>query len=69
MPLKEREVERAQTLVEEALSAFPPGLPSIALVDHLRRWGYAPDEGSTLLERLQEEGRIGVERGRYVLRR
>lgn len=63
-----RRTERAQALLEETLSSYPSGLPGIALVDRLERWGYPEDEGLAVLQRLQEEGRLRVDRGRFLLR-
>lgn len=62
-----RRVERAQALLEETLSGYPAGLPTIALVDRLERWGFPEDEGLAVLHRLQESGMLRVERGRILL--
>lgn len=63
----QRRVERAQALLEQTLSGYPTGLPGIALVDRLERWGYPEDEGLALLEQLQQAGLLRLERGRFLL--
>lgn len=60
-------VERAQALLEETLVENPAGLPSIAIMDRLERWGFAEYETIVLLRCLEEEGRLRVDRGRYTL--
>lgn len=67
MSVREWRVERARAILEETLSASPSGLPSIALVDRLERWGFAEEEGMAVLQTLQEDGHLRVERGRIVL--
>lgn len=62
-----RRVERAEVLLEETLSGYPSGLPAIALVDRLERWGVPEGEGVAVLQRLRDEGRIEVVRGHYRL--
>lgn len=62
-----RRVERAEVLLKETLSGYPSGLPAIALVDRLERWGFSENEGSAVLQQLRNEGRIQVVRGHYIL--
>lgn len=62
-----RRLELAQALLEETLGGYPSGLPAIALVDRLERWGFSETEGSAVLEELRNKGRIQVVRGHYVL--
>ena len=62
-----RRVERAEALLKETLESHPSGLPGIALVDRLERWGFPEDEGVAVLQRLRSDGRIEVVRGHYRL--
>lgn len=62
-----RRVERAETLLEETLSSYPSGLPALALVDRLERWGVPETEGAAVLQRWRDEGKIEVVRGHYRL--
>lgn len=62
-----RRVERAESLLKQTLSGYPSGLPALALVDRLERWGIPEPEGFEILNQLRQEGRIQVVRGHYVL--
>lgn len=64
---RDMRIRRARELVEDTLGGYPSGLPGIELVDRLEWWGYSVDEGMALLSRLQNEGRLRIERGRYTL--
>ena len=67
MQVQARRVERAETLLKETLSGYPSGLPAIALVDRLERWGIPEPEGFEILNQLRDEGLILVVRGHYML--
>ena len=67
MQVQARRVERAGSLLKETLSGYPSGLPAIALVDRLERWGIPESEGFEILNQLRAEGRIQVVRGHYLL--
>ena len=67
MHVQARRVERAESLLKETLSGYPSGLPAIALVDRLERWGIPESEGFEILNQLRADGRIQVVRGHYLL--
>ena len=59
--------ERARSVVEAHLRFDSGGLPSIALVDRLTRWGFPEREAMSVLREMEERGEIQMAGGRWVL--